>query len=396
MDGMGPRTRGFRPTVPASAPVAGATELRVEWIRSLPELERIGAAWRDLDARIGPARGFNRWTWRRIVYEHLVAEGDSPLVGTAWRGTDLVAVAPFVAWRGPVAGVPLRRVEFAGHRAGDGEFLTILEPARTAELFVDSLLGLEACDAAGIFTGAPGTPEHEAILAVAGRRGWKVDARSRRYALVEMPGDYDAYLSGLSGKFRHNLRKRVRMMDEEGGWSVECVGAGASELDFHRAADRMFEISNRSWKVGRAGRMEERYMRLFRRIVVELSREGAIRFWLLRIGGRDAAYFLALQDGEILYDIAIGFDERFRALAPGVHLTQEVLRSFLDHGTHLLVSHGDHSYKEHWATGWRAGSHLQLFAPGLRGRLAHLLRSRLSPLFRRVRARRGRAPESDE
>jgi CelD/BcsL family acetyltransferase involved in cellulose biosynthesis len=157
--------------------------------------------------------------------------------------------------------------------------------------------------------------------------------REERCPVLELPGSWDAYLERLSGKDRHELRRKIRKLERElPGTSVRSHasaegwdGALTAFLDLHRLS-----------KVGKARFMDERMEAFFRDATQALAERGWARLWFLDRDGSAVASFLCLEylrpaGGSIgLYNS--GFDPAHAKLAPGIVLLAHVIRDAIERG----------------------------------------------------------------
>ena len=160
---------------------------------------------------------------------------------------------------------------------------------------------------------------------------------------LELPGSWDAYLGRLSGKDRHELRRKIRKLERElPGTSVrshaapEGWDAGLSAfLKLHRLA-----------KAGKARFMDERMEAFFRDASRALAAAGWARLWFLDCDGMAVAGFLVLDYGGWVGLYNSGFDPLHAKLAPGIVLLAHVIRDAIDRGVPVFdFLRGEESYK---------------------------------------------------
>lgn len=144
------------------------------------------------------------------------------------------------------------------------------------------------------------------------------DVRDTEVALrLDLPQSYQSYLSSLSRKNRHELRRKMKKLLNFPGSEIKRVSAPAEIQALLGAFIALHGQSSPSkagfWeKNGTAG--------FFREIVSRFSRRDWVELHLLSIGGQQAAMLLSfLYNNEILnYNIAC--DLRFSAFSPGICL----------------------------------------------------------------------------
>jgi CelD/BcsL family acetyltransferase involved in cellulose biosynthesis len=161
--------------------------------------------------------------------------------------------------------------------------------------------------------------------------------------VLDLPPSWEAYLERLSGKDRHELKRKIRKLERElPGTSVRVhaspegwEGALAEFLRLHRLS-----------KVGKARFMDERMEAFFREATRALATAGWARLWFLDHEGAGVAAFLCLEyRGSVdLYNS--GFDPVHAKLAPGIVLLAHVIRDAIERGVPLFdFLRGEEPYK---------------------------------------------------
>lgn len=155
--------------------------------------------------------------------------------------------------------------------------------------------------------------------------------------IVDLPGDYDTWLSSLSKKHRHEVRrKQRRFVDLVGGATYERrkdLEAFSVFVDLHRKAD------------GEKGTfMTERTEAFFRTLVVE----AAATIDLLTIGERPVAAAFGFADDDAYYLYNAAYEPELVGAAPGIVLLASMIeRSIADGLSRFDFLKGDERYKYH-------------------------------------------------
>ncbi len=151
--------------------------------------------------------------------------------------------------------------------------------------------------------------------------------REERCPILPLPATWDEYLARLSGKDRHELRRKMRKLEAElpavtvrahadvGGWD----DAMTSFLALHRAS-----------RTGKARFMDERMERFFRRSLRALVAAGWIRLWFLESASTPVAGFLCMEYGDSVGLYNSGFDPAHAKLAPGIVLLGHLIRDAIE------------------------------------------------------------------
>jgi CelD/BcsL family acetyltransferase involved in cellulose biosynthesis len=165
-----------------------------------------------------------------------------------------------------------------------------------------------------------------------------------RCPVLSLPDTWDEYLAGLSGKDRHELRRKMRKLERElpgttvrshhaaGGWDAALTRF----LDLHRFS-----------KVGKARFMDERMERFFRDATGALAAAGWARLWFLEHDGAAVASFLCFEYAGSVGLYNSGFDPVYARLAPGIVLLTHVIMDAIDRRIPIFdFLRGEEPYKQ--------------------------------------------------
>jgi CelD/BcsL family acetyltransferase involved in cellulose biosynthesis len=167
--------------------------------------------------------------------------------------------------------------------------------------------------------------------------------RQDRCPVLALPGTWDEYLARLSGKDRHELRRKMRRLERElPGATARSHGEVAG---WNEAMTRFLTLHRLS-KVGKARFMDEQMERFFRRALTAFAERGAARLWFLDTSWGPIAAFVTIQwDGTVgLYNS--GFAPERATLSPGVVLLARVIRDAIERRcTKFDFLRGEERYK---------------------------------------------------
>ena len=152
-------------------------------------------------------------------------------------------------------------------------------------------------------------------------------AVEERCPVIELPGTWDGYLAGLSGKDRHELRRKLRRA-EAGGPRVEVARSPAAMAVLMDG----FVALHRKSKVGKARFMDEPMEVFFRDLGRGLAHAGLAALWMLWLEERPAAALFCLEQAGAVSLYNSGFDPEARALSPGVVLIARTIEDAIARG----------------------------------------------------------------
>lgn len=184
------------------------------------------------------------------------------------------------------------------------------------------------------------TPGLLAALAPTAGLGCRVE-RDERCPVIELPSSWDAYLASLSGKDRHELRRKLRRAEaaEPRVEVVRTPGGVAAAMD-------AFIALHRKSKTGKARFMDERMEAFFREVAVASAAAGWAALWLLWLDDAAAAALFCLEYAGTISLYNSGFDPTARALSPGVVLIARTIEDAIARGFRRYdFLRGDEPYK---------------------------------------------------
>lgn len=296
--------------------------MKVEVLGGFDQLDT--ARWNALLERSAQPSVFLSWQWQtrwarafaadRALALHAVSDDAGHLVGLL----PLYEEAP-ERWR-LVGGVDV------------SDYLDLIALAGQEGAVWQALLAQrEASRATWLLRGIrPGSPTllHVPALAAAAGLAASVEVEER-CPVLPLPRSWDAYLAGLSGKDRHELRRKMRRLEAElPGARVRAVAAGGEWDGAMTAFLRLHRVS----RAGKARFMDERMEGFFRDALGALAAAGWARLWFLDGAEAPVAAFVCLEHRGSVGLYNSGFDPAHARLAPGIVLLAHVIRDAIARG----------------------------------------------------------------
>ena len=178
---------------------------------------------------------------------------------------------------------------------------------------------------------------------LARERGYLVEVAEEDVApRIALADTWDEYLSGLTKKDRHELRRKLRRLDGHGNWRWYCVS------DPDEVAERMdtfFDLMRRSDQAKAAFLTDERED-FFRRMMTATAAEGLLRLFFMEMDDQPVASSLCFDydNARMLYNS--GHNPEYRYYSVGLLLHSLCLRDALERGyRHFDFLRGNESYK---------------------------------------------------
>jgi CelD/BcsL family acetyltransferase involved in cellulose biosynthesis len=144
----------------------------------------------------------------------------------------------------------------------------------------------------------------------------------------ELPATWNEFLYSLSGKERHEIRRKWRRLQESGPVRFR-VFEKPGEIDGPMETFlRLFPAS----RPEKAEFLTERRAAFFREAAREMAVQGMFRLTLLELDGEPAASVMCFDDGSTVYLYNNGYDPRFRHLSVGLVSKLFTVRDSLERG----------------------------------------------------------------
>jgi CelD/BcsL family acetyltransferase involved in cellulose biosynthesis len=299
--------------------------------RSFIGLEPLASEWNALLEESITNVPFLRYEYLRTWWETR-GGGEWPdsdlAVVIAHQAGRLVGVAPLFTARnqdGMSALMLLGSIEIS-------DYLDLVVRPHDLPVFVSGLLDfLDHAGPAGLSVPAPeveskpwqvldwqnileGSPVLPILKAEAEKRGWAFMQEQTYHApSILLPGDFEAYLSGIDKKQRHEIRRKMRRVEESGSdvrWYFVSDGASLEgEVDAFLAM--MAEEPDKAQFLTSAMRQQ---MRLSCRSAFE---NGWLQLVFLEVDGQKAAGYLNFDYLNRIWVYNSCIDRRFLELSPG-------------------------------------------------------------------------------
>jgi CelD/BcsL family acetyltransferase involved in cellulose biosynthesis len=294
-------------------------------VESLDRFDPVdGEAWNGLLARMAAPVLFLTWQWQEHWWRAFGDERPLRLLRVSDSSGQVRGLLPLYA----ESGGTLRIV--GGVDVSD--YLDLLAPAGGEEEVWAALLQHRSAEAAAwdLHCLRASSATVSCLPSLAPQYGLRTRvSREERCPVLVLPATWDAYLGGLTGKDRHELRRKMRRLERELPGAAVRSHAGAAGLD---EAMMAFLDLHRKSKPGKARFMDARMEEFFRGVAGALARASWLRLWFLDHDGRPLAASLTFEyEGSIsLYNS--GFDPGRAALSPGIVLLAHVIRDAIERG----------------------------------------------------------------
>jgi len=291
----------------------------------------LSGAWSQIAEQRSPASIFLTPEWIAVAREHDSAEAVTLAVGDAPHG--IAALARDLDGT----------LRFAGGELTDEQ--DVIAPAgqeRSVATAVAEWIAAERPRRIRLEFVPEDAPTLEAIATVLGPRGYQVE-RSRLITSprLALPHEFEAYVQSLGKKERHELRRKIRRLEN----ATRATFRWATDPERGATLDRFFALHRLS-RGEKADFMTPNVERFFRDIADTLAPLGRLRLGVLRAHDQDAAVLFAFAYRGTLALYNAAYDPALASLSIGIvshaWAIREAIAERLD--TYDLLR-GDEPYK---------------------------------------------------
>ena len=131
---------------------------------------------------------------------------------------------------------------------------------------------------------------------------------------LALPGSWDDYLTLLSGKERHEIRRKLRRLNEAGQMSYRMVEDASSIKKEMEAFLELF----RSYRSDKTEFMNDRMVSFFKELAEALKEARILKLFFLELDMKPIAATMCFDYHSTMYLYNNGYDKRFGSLSVGM------------------------------------------------------------------------------
>ena len=153
------------------------------------------------------------------------------------------------------------------------------------------------------------------LVLIAQSRGLKVETVKENVSFeMDLPASFDEYLAGLSTKQRHEVRRKLRRLNEEGTIEYRFISDGAA---LTAAMDTFFKMFVES-RQDKASFMTEKMKSYFRLLADTLAKAELLKLGVLELDGKPLAEIMCFDYNGCIYLYNSGYDPNYVSLSAGL------------------------------------------------------------------------------
>ncbi len=272
------------------------------------KLPNLDVYWRDGRNKLHWPAVFLLPPWLEAWWQ-VFGAGAEPLIRTVRRDGDVTGIAP------------LRRKDDTALFIGDIDVCDYLDfivtPGQEADFFktlLDDLKGngIRRLDLQLV---RPDSVTMRNLVPLASERGYQVVTTPEDVNVeMDLVSTWDEYLESLSAKQRHEVRRKLRRLQEAGNVAYRQTGDVASVPGTMDKFFRMFMDSRRD----KAAFLTSARESFFRRLAANMAAAGLLRLGVLELDGKPVAQIVCFDYNDCIYLYNSGYDPDYVSLSAGL------------------------------------------------------------------------------
>jgi CelD/BcsL family acetyltransferase involved in cellulose biosynthesis len=298
--------------------------------------DSIYSEWKKLQANSPASSAFSSPEWSKIWWQQFNSESRLHLGAVRYQGK-AVGIAPLL--------VRDNTAYFIG--SGDVcDYLDfVVEPGNEEEFFGALLDNLKAKGILRLELSPlrPDSTVLTSLVKIAPRQAWQISCSQEDVSVeLVLSATWEAYLQSLSGKQRHELKRKLRRLDEEGELSYRhSTDANRDDIDIFL---RLFRDSRQDKAAFLTPQMES----FFRAAANAMAEQGWLRLDILELDRKTVAATMCFDYKDTVYLYNSGYEPDYGWLSVGVISKALCIKDSIDRNKKRFdFLKGGEAYKYH-------------------------------------------------
>jgi len=302
-------------------------EYTIKETRGLKGLESIKSDWQALTERITGVRFFQQWEWYKSFFVNLLDNPDAVNFLVLSKANEPMAILPYEKKKEKKYGIVFNALKLPTHsHLSPYDIVSDNREGMPLNVLIEYLRQKKDL-AWDVFFAPKLLWNSSAVQQIPLKDDSLIICRPKATSSYMSCDSKTSHMDKLSKKFCRNIRRLLTRAKEKGAVSFHYV---ENQPELSGAHQEFIKAESSGWK-GEGGTDSAICCSLgltnfFDDVLEEFSRKNECRINLMKIDNQcAAAQFCLLQNG-VLHIIKIGFDEKFKDIAPGNLLLYDLLR----------------------------------------------------------------------
>jgi CelD/BcsL family acetyltransferase involved in cellulose biosynthesis len=223
----------------------------------------------------------------------------------------------------------------------------ITAPGREKEFFTALLDGLkgQGITELNLAHVRPDSLVLNILAPLAKEMGYSVETAQEDVSFeMDLPSAFETYVESLTTKQRHEVRRKLRRLIEEGDIKYRFIGA---EPELSQALETFFRMFVES-RQDKAAFLTDTMKTYFKTLTAALAKEDLLRLGVLELDGKPVAEILCFEYQKGMYLYNSGYDPQYIGLSAGLLSKVMAIKDSIERGlTKFDFLKGAEPYKAH-------------------------------------------------
>jgi len=167
------------------------------------------------------------------------------------------------------------------------------------------------------------------LVAIAEGRGYEVVSVKEDVSVeMELPATFEEYLEKLDTKQRHEVKRKMRRLTEEGKIEYRFIAEGGALMPAMDTFYRMFVESRQD----KAAFLTEQMKSYFNLLVNTMAENGLLRLGILELDNKPVAEIMCFDYHDCIYLYNSGYDPQYVALSAGLLSKVFAIKDSIENG----------------------------------------------------------------
>jgi CelD/BcsL family acetyltransferase involved in cellulose biosynthesis len=262
----------------------------------------------DADQKLNWASVFVLPEWLQVWWESF-GEGEEPRILTVRDGDKIAGIAPLMM---------RNKTAFLIGDTDVCDYLDFVVTPGLEDIFFNLVLddlkksGIRQLDLAHV---RPDSSVLTGLVPLVESRGYRVVKEMEDVSLeMDLPPTWDGYLAMLTTKQRHEVRRKLRRLSEEGGVTFRFAGRGDDITGIMDMFFRMFVESRQD----KADFMTDKMRSFFLSLADVMAETGLLKLGVLELDAQPLAEIMCFDYNGCIYLYNSGYDPKYTSLSAGL------------------------------------------------------------------------------
>ena len=300
--------------------------------------DSLASCWANPSHRLRWSSPFVLPAWLKSWWQVFGAGGELYL-GAVRQGEKIIGIAPLLVKEGRASIIGSADVcdylDFVVVPGREGDFFNILlNDLRERGI---SHLDLESL--------RPDSTVLTNLVGIAQNQGYEVLCHPEDVSFeLDLPSTWEEYLTTLTAKQRHEVRRKLRRLSEADNLEHRCLEVGQEVEGYMEIFLKLFSLS---WE-DKAKFMTAKMQSFFRSLAEAMAEIGLLRFGIIELGNQPAAMTMGFDYDNAHYLYNSAYDPQFNSLSVGLLCKVLCIKESIEKGKKKWdFLKGDEVYKYH-------------------------------------------------